>query len=52
MGQKNKKAPVNSNQSLELVSNYVSAIQDRDGDKMGSMRSLEFVLDLVAGDVV
>jgi len=50
MGQKNKKAPVNSNQSLELVSNYVSAIQDRDGDKMGSMRSLEFVLDLVAGD--
>ena len=50
MGQKNKKAPVNSNQSLELVSNYVAAIQDGDGEKMGSMRSLEFVLDLVAGD--
>ena len=50
MRQKNEPGPTNTNQSLDLISSYVAAIQGRDDGKMGRMRSAEFVLDLVAGD--
>ena len=40
----------NSQISLEIISQYVSAIQNQDSIKMNELRSTNFVLDLVAGD--
>ncbi len=50
MKSEDKQSQTDINQSLDLISRYVSAIQDQDGEKMRNLKSPDFVLDLVAGD--
>ncbi|MCP4755801.1 MAG: ester cyclase [Proteobacteria bacterium] len=46
----NDRKSLKNTKTLLLISQYVSAIQNRDGERMKGMRSPEFGLDLVAGD--
>ena len=50
MGTRGKQLKNNTQLSLDLISRYVSAIQNHDSGQMNELRSTDFVLDLVPGD--